>query len=115
MAKFLELQKNPIFWCVHGLFVYRVCIRELSMYKVHMVHEMSVNKERTMDKIMDICGTSTYDQICDGFSLILPHLSVTISMKAKTFFRRYNFIAISTIQVCMETSMKLSLHVSSSS
>jgi hypothetical protein len=56
--------------------------------------------------------TSTYDQICDGFSLILPHLSVAISTKAEIFFRRNNFVAISTIQVCVETSMKLSLHVS---
>jgi hypothetical protein len=57
-------------------------------------------------------STSTYEQICDSFSLILPHLSVTISMKAEIFFRRNNFVAISTIQVCMETSMKLALHVS---
>ena len=33
--------------------------------------------------------TSTYDQICDSFLLILPHLSVTISMKGDTFFRHY--------------------------
>jgi hypothetical protein len=33
--------------------------------------------------------TSTYDQICDGFLLLLPHLSVAISMKPKTFFHRY--------------------------
>jgi hypothetical protein len=30
--------------------------------------------------------TSTYDQICDGCSLILPHLSIAISMKADIFF-----------------------------
>jgi hypothetical protein len=41
MEKFLELQKNPIFWCVHGLSVYRVHIRELSVYKVHTIHGMS--------------------------------------------------------------------------
>jgi hypothetical protein len=46
--------------------------------------------------------TSTYDQICDGLSLILPHLSVAISMKADIFFHRNNFITISTIQVCVE-------------
>jgi hypothetical protein len=56
--------------------------------------------------------TSTYDQICDGFSLILPHLSVAISTKAEIFFRQNNFVAISTIQVCVETSTKLALHVS---
>jgi hypothetical protein len=33
--------------------------------------------------------TSTYDQICDGFSLILPHISIAISMKAKSFFHCY--------------------------
>jgi hypothetical protein len=46
---------------------------------------------------LDSCGskvikfdfTSTYDQICHGFSLLLPHLSVAISTKAKTIFRRY--------------------------
>jgi predicted NodU family carbamoyl transferase len=57
-------------------------------------------------------NTSTYEQICGGFSLILTHLSVAISTKAEIFFHRNNFIAISTIQVCMETSNKLSLHVS---
>jgi hypothetical protein len=56
--------------------------------------------------------TSTYDQICDDFALILPHLSVAISMKAEIYFHRNSFIAISMIQVCMETSKKLSLHVS---
>jgi hypothetical protein len=60
--------------------------------------------------------TSTYDQICDqicnSFSLILPHLSIAISTKAEFFFRRNNFVALSTIQVCVETSTKLSLHVS---
>jgi hypothetical protein len=56
MVKFSKLHENPIFWCVHKMFVYRVCIRELSMYKVHTVHGMSVYMERTMDKIMEICG-----------------------------------------------------------
>ena len=56
--------------------------------------------------------TSTYDQICDDFSLILPHLFVAISRKSEFFFRQNNFVALSTIQVCMETSTKLSLHVS---
>jgi hypothetical protein len=57
--------------------------------------------------------TSTYDQICDGFSLILPDLSVAISTKTKTFFRFFIFIVISMNQVFMETMTKLSLHVSS--
>jgi hypothetical protein len=56
--------------------------------------------------------TRTYHQICDGFLLIFPHLSVAISKKYETFFHRYNFVAISTIEVCMETSTKLALHVS---
>jgi hypothetical protein len=34
-------------------------------------------------------NTSTYDQIFHVFSLLLRHLSVTISTKAKTIFRRY--------------------------
>jgi hypothetical protein len=59
--------------------------------------------------------TSTYDQICDGCSLILPHLSVAISTNAEFFFRRNNFVAISTIQVCVETSTKLASHVSTTS
>jgi hypothetical protein len=58
-------------------------------------------------------NTSTYDQICDGFSLLLPHLSVAISMKAKTFFFETIFVAISTNQVFVETTMKLALHMSS--
>jgi hypothetical protein len=33
-VKFSKLQKNPIFWCVRGLSVYRVRIRELSVYRV---------------------------------------------------------------------------------
>jgi hypothetical protein len=33
--------------------------------------------------------TTTYDQICHGFSLLLPHISVALSTKAKTIFRRY--------------------------
>jgi hypothetical protein len=56
MVKFSELQKNPIFWCVRGLSVYRVCIRELSVYKVCIVRGLSVYRERTVDKIMEICG-----------------------------------------------------------
>jgi hypothetical protein len=55
-TKFSELQKNPIFWCVRGLSVYRVRIRELSVYKVRTIHEMFVYKEHTVDKIMDIGG-----------------------------------------------------------
>jgi len=39
--------------------------------------------------IKDRGSTSTYDQICDDFLLILPHLSISISMKVGTFFRRY--------------------------
>jgi hypothetical protein len=58
----------------------------------------------------ELALTSTYDQIWDGFLLIFPHLSVTISVKVETFF-----IAISMIQVYVETSTKLSLHVSSPS
>ena len=42
----------------------------------------------------------------------MPHLSIAISTKAEIFFRRNNFVAISTIQVCMETSMKLAIHMS---
>jgi hypothetical protein len=43
------------------------------------------------------CGTMvpltiTYDQIFHGFSLLLPHLSVAISTKEKTIFRRYFFV-----------------------
>jgi len=35
---------------------YRVCIHELSMYKVCRLRGMSVYRECTVDKIMDICG-----------------------------------------------------------
>jgi hypothetical protein len=55
-VKFSELQKNPIFWCVRGLSVYRVHIHKLSVYKVRTVHGMSVYRERTVDKIMEIFG-----------------------------------------------------------
>jgi hypothetical protein len=55
-VKLSELQKNPIFWCVRMLSVYRVHIRELSVYKVHTIRDLSVYKERTMDKIMEIWG-----------------------------------------------------------
>jgi hypothetical protein len=56
--------------------------------------------------------TSTYDQICDGFSLLLLRLFVAISTKAKFFFCRNNFVTLSMIQVCMETLKELSIHVS---
>jgi hypothetical protein len=39
--------ENPIFWCIHGLSVYRVHIRELSVYRVRTVHGLSVYRERT--------------------------------------------------------------------
>jgi hypothetical protein len=54
--KFSELQKNPIFWCVRRLSVYRVCIHKLSVYKVHTIRGLSVYREHTVDKIMEICG-----------------------------------------------------------
>jgi hypothetical protein len=56
MAKFSELQKNPIFCCVRELSMYRVHIHKLSMYKVHIVRGLSVYRERTVDKIMEIYG-----------------------------------------------------------
>jgi hypothetical protein len=55
-TKFLELQKNPIFWCVRGLSVYRVHIHKLSMYRVRTIRGMSVYRENTVDKMMEICG-----------------------------------------------------------
>jgi hypothetical protein len=54
--KFLELQKNPIFWCICGVSVYRLHIHELSVYRVHTIRGLSVYKERKVDKIMEICG-----------------------------------------------------------
>jgi hypothetical protein len=42
MEKFSKLHKNPIFWCVRGLSVYRVRIRKLSVYKVHTIRDVSV-------------------------------------------------------------------------
>jgi len=69
--------RNPIFWCVSGLSVYRVCICKLSMYKVRIIHRLSMYKvriihrlsvykvrihglsmyrERIVDKIMEIFG-----------------------------------------------------------
>jgi hypothetical protein len=54
--KFLELQKNPILWCMHGLSMHTVHIHKLSMYKVHIVGRMLVYMERTVDKLMYICG-----------------------------------------------------------
>jgi len=34
-------------------------------------------------------NTSTSDQICNGFSLIFPHLFIVISTKAENFFSHY--------------------------
>jgi hypothetical protein len=55
-VKFSELEKKPIFYCVRRLSVYRARICDLSVYKVCTIHRLSVFKEHTMDKIIDICG-----------------------------------------------------------
>ena len=60
-------------------------------------------------------NTTTYDQIFHGFSFLLPHISVTLSTKAKTIFRGTFFVAISTNQDFVEITMTEGHHVSSSS
>ena len=47
--------RNPIFWCVRELFVYRVHIREFYVYRVCTICRLSMYRKRTMDKIMKIC------------------------------------------------------------
>jgi hypothetical protein len=39
---------------------------------------------------------NTYDQIFHGFSLLLPHISVTLSTKANNIFRGTFYVAMST-------------------
>jgi hypothetical protein len=94
------------------------CIFNISKLKMHglksnLIYRPIVYKKeitqagyQVMKHLAQCTSTTTYDQICHGFSLLLPHISVALSTKAKTIFRGTFFVAISTNQVFVETAMK---------